>query len=39
LRDITLMENLLGELWFYKLTALAGVAYIIYVFIKDRMGK
>lgn len=33
------MENLLGELWIFKLTGLAGAAYLIYIFIKDRMGK
>gem|GEM_PF-1802679 len=33
------MENLLGELWIFKLTSLVGVAYLLYIFIKDRMRK
>jgi len=33
------MENLLGELWIIKLSCLAGAAYLIYFFIKDRMRK
>jgi hypothetical protein len=32
------MENVLGELWLFKLAALAGLAYLIYFFIKDRWG-
>jgi hypothetical protein len=33
------MENILGEFLMFKLACLAGVAYLIYFFIKDRMGK
>ena len=33
------MENILGELWMYKLMALIGAGYLIYFFIKDRMRK
>ena len=33
------MENILGELWMFKLMALIGAAYLIYFFIKDRMRK
>jgi threonine/homoserine/homoserine lactone efflux protein len=33
------MENLLGELWIFKLTALIGAGYLVYMFIKDRMRK
>lgn len=33
------MENILGELWMFKLAALAAAAYLIYFFIKDRMRK
>ena len=33
------MEKILGELWIIKLIALVGVAYLIYIFIKDRRGK
>jgi len=33
------MENVLGEFWIFKLMSIAGVAYLIYFFIKDRRGK
>jgi len=33
------MENVLGELWIFKLASLVGVAYLIYMFIKDRKKK
>jgi hypothetical protein len=33
------MENVLGELWIFKLASLVGFAYLIYVFIKDRKKK
>ena len=33
------MEKYLGELWIFKLACLAGVAYLVYFFIKDRMKK
>ena len=33
------MENLLGEFWVFKVAALGGAAYLVYVFIKDRFGK
>jgi hypothetical protein len=33
------MENILGELWMFKLMALIAAAYLIYFFIKDRMKK
>ncbi len=33
------MENILGELWIFKLMSIAGAAYLIYVFIKDRRKK
>lgn len=33
------MEKYLGEFWIFKLASLIGVVYIIYIFIKDRMGK
>jgi threonine/homoserine/homoserine lactone efflux protein len=33
------MENILGELWMFKLMSLIGAAYLIYFFIKDRMKK
>jgi len=29
----------MGELGMFKIAALLGVAYLIYVFIKDRAGK
>ena len=39
LRNIYIMEAWLGEFWIFKLACLGGVAYLIYVFIKDRRGK
>jgi threonine/homoserine/homoserine lactone efflux protein len=33
------MENVLGEFWIFKLASLVGVAYLIYMFIKDRKKK
>ncbi len=33
------MESILGELAVFKIAALAGVAYLIYVFIQDRRKK
>lgn len=33
------MENILGELWIFKLMSIAGAAYLIYFFIKDRRKK
>ena len=33
------MEKYLGEFWIFKLACLAGVAYLVYFFIKDRMKK
>jgi hypothetical protein len=33
------MESILGELWMFKLAALAGAAYLVWFFIKDRWGK
>jgi hypothetical protein len=33
------MENYLGEFWIFKLACLAGVAYLVYFFIKDRGRK
>ena len=33
------MENYLGEFWIFKLACLAGAAYLVYFFIKDRMRK
>ena len=36
---MNIMEAYLGEFWVFKLAALAGVAYMIVVFIKDRWGK
>ena len=33
------MENILGEFWMFKLASLAAVAYLVYVFIKDRTKK
>jgi threonine/homoserine/homoserine lactone efflux protein len=33
------MENILGELWMFKLMSIAGVVYLIYFFIKDRRRK
>lgn len=32
------MEQL-GEFAIFKIASLAGVAYLIYVFVKDRRGK
>ena len=39
LRGIDIMENILGELWIFKLLSIAGAAYLVYFFIKDRRGK
>jgi len=39
LRGIDIMENILGELWMFKLMSIAGAIYLIYFFIKDRRGK
>jgi threonine/homoserine/homoserine lactone efflux protein len=39
LRGISIMENILGELWMFKLMSIAGAAYLVYFFIKDRRGK
>jgi len=39
LRGIDIMENILGELWMFKLMSIAGAVYLIYFFIKDRRGK
>ncbi len=33
------MMELFGELAIFKIAALAGLAYLIYVFIQDRRGK
>jgi len=33
------MEEALGEFWIFKLGAVVGAAYLVYVFIKDRFGK
>ncbi len=33
------MESYLGEFWLFKLAALAGAAYLVVMFIKDRRGK
>ena len=33
------MEKILGEFWMFKLIALIGAAYLVYIFIKDRMRK
>jgi hypothetical protein len=33
------MESYLGEFWIIKLAALAGAAYLVLMFIKDRWGK
>lgn len=30
---------MMGEFGIFKIAALAGVAYLIYVFVKDRTGK
>ncbi|MBW2237478.1 MAG: hypothetical protein JRD87_14315 [Deltaproteobacteria bacterium] len=39
LRGIDIMENILGELWMFKLMSIAGAVYLVYFFIKDRRGK
>jgi len=39
LRGIDIMENILGDLWMFKLMSIAGAVYLIYFFIKDRRGK
>jgi threonine/homoserine/homoserine lactone efflux protein len=33
------MVELLGEFVIFKIAGLAGVAYLIYFFVKDRRGK
>jgi len=34
-----IMENILGELWMFKLIGLMGAAYLVYFFIKNRKKK
>lgn len=36
---MNIMENVLGEFWIFKLACLGGVAYLVYIFIKDRTRK
>jgi hypothetical protein len=36
---MNIMESVLGEFWIFKLASLGGVAYLIYIFIKDRIRK
>lgn len=37
--QVSIMENLLGEFWVFKVAAIAGFVYLVYVFIKDQFGK